>query len=173
MLVIAKSLDVIVLLKLLLSEQSKTYVQLSQELGISASEIHAAVRRGIEAGLIDPQSRKPMRRPLEDYLLHGVRYAFPAKLGAVSRGIPTAHATLPLSEHIHSDDLPPVWPDPEGKVRGQTLEPLYHSAPKAAKSDPKLYELLALVDALRSGRARERKLAEDEIKKRLSYANAA
>jgi len=171
--VIAKSLDIVVLLKLLLSGEGKSYAQLSEELEISASEIHAAVRRGIEAGLIDSASRRPLRSPLQDYLLHGVRYAFPARLGAVSRGMPTAHAAPPLSEHFQPDDLPPVWPDPEGKVRGQALEPLYSSAPQAAKSDPELYEYLALVDAIRSGRARERKLAEDELRKRLSHAHAA
>jgi hypothetical protein len=170
---IARSLDIVVLLKLLLSGEGKSYAQLSQELGISASEIHAAVRRGIEAGLIDSASRRPLRSPLQDYLLHGVRYAFPARLGAVSRGMPTAHAAPPLSEHFPPDDLPPVWPDPEGKVRGQALEPLYSSAPKAAKTDSELYEYLALVDAIRSGRARERKLAEEELRKRLSYAHTA
>ena len=42
----------------------------------------------------------------------------------------------------------------------------------AAKSDPKLYELLALVDTLRVGRARERTMAEEELRKRLEHANA-
>ena len=39
---IARSLDVVVLLKLLLEKGRKPYAQLSSELGISASEIHAA-----------------------------------------------------------------------------------------------------------------------------------
>ncbi len=168
---ISKSLDVVVLLKLLITASGKTYAQLSQELGISASEIHAAVRRSEEAGLIGSDARIPLRKPLEEYLLHGVRYAFPAKLGSVARGMPTAYAAPPLSSRISSDDLPPVWPDPEGTVRGLALEPLYRTVPKAAKSDPKLYELLALVDAIRVGRARDRKLAEEELKKRLSHAH--
>jgi len=169
---IARSLDVVVLLKLLIVAPGKTYAQLSQELGISASEIHAAVRRSMEAGLVGSDTRAPLRKPLEDYLLHGVRYAFPAMLGSISRGMPTAYAAPPLSAQITSDDLPPVWPDPEGTVRGLALEPLYRTVPRAAKSDPKLYELLALVDALRVGRARERKLAEKELKQRLSHALA-
>lgn len=166
----AKSLDVVVLLKLLLKSKKLSYAELSKELFISASEIHAAVRRGIEAGLIDQLSRLPLRKPLEDYLIHGVRYAFPAKPGGLARGIPTAHAAPPLSTQIRSDDLPPVWPDPEGTVKGYAIEPLYSSVPSAVKSDPVLYELLALVDALRIGRARERKLAEEELKLRLNHA---
>jgi len=168
--VIAKSVDVVVLLKLLVSEDAKTYAELSKELGISASEIHAAVRRSANAGLIDLDSRRPLRKPLQEYLVHGIRYAFPAKLGALARGIATAHAAPPLAGQISSDELPPVWPDAEGTVKGYALEPLYRSVPRAAKRDRKLYELLALVDALRVGRTRERKLAEDELKHRLTYA---
>jgi hypothetical protein len=169
---IAKSLDVVVLLKLLLKTQKPSYADLSKELCMSASEVHAAIRRGIAAGLIDSASRLPLRKPLENYLLHGVRYAFPATPGRLARGIPTAHAAPPLSEKISRDDLPPVWPDPEGTVRGYAIEPLYGSVPAAAKKDSLLYELLALVDALRMGRARERKFAEDELKLRLNHACA-
>jgi hypothetical protein len=39
--------------------------------------------------------------------------------------------------------------------------------PKAALADPRLYELLVLVEALRDGKARERKLAVKELSKRL------
>lgn len=169
---IAKSLDIVVLLKLLLDHKKRPYAQLSQELGISASEIHAAVRRGIEAGLIDIDTRRPLRRPLEEYLLHGVRYAFPVKPGPVARGMPTAYAAPPLSEKISSDELPPVWPDPNGTVRGFAIEPLYTSVVQASKSDSPLYQLLALVDALRIGRARERNLAEEELKQRINHAYA-
>jgi hypothetical protein len=64
--------------------------------------------------------------------------------------------------------MAPVWPDPEGEVRGEELRPLYRSAPGAARKDPALYELLALVDAIRGGRARERNLAVEELKGRLA-----
>ena len=91
----------------------------------------------------------------------------------MSRGIPTAYAAPPLARKISSDELPPVWPDPNGTVRGVAVEPLYSSVVKAAKSDSPLYELLALVDALRIGRARERNMAEEEIKLRIAHAFAA
>jgi hypothetical protein len=68
---------------------------------------------------------------------------------------------------VGSSEQPPVWPDPEGEVRGVGFEPLCKSAPKAARKDPVLYELLALVDALRDGRARERPIAERELSTRL------
>jgi hypothetical protein len=60
-----------------------------------------------------------------------------------------------------------VWPSPDGPVRGAAFEPLYPSVPEAAKRDSCLYELLALIDAIRDGRVRERKLAEKELVTRL------
>jgi hypothetical protein len=172
MFMVAKSLDVVVLLKLLLERGRRPYALLSKELHISASEIHAAVRRSIAAGLIDPATRLPLRKPLEEFLLHGVRYAFPATLGRLARGIPTAYAAKPLVNQISYDDLAPVWVAPEGTVRGYAVEPLYSSVPAAAMADAALYELLALVDALRIGRVRERKLAEEELRARLNYGDA-
>jgi hypothetical protein len=104
----------------------------------------------------------------EEFLIHGVKYAFPVQRGEATRGIPTAHAAAPLNSQIaESGDLPPVWPDAEGDVRGVALEPLHKAAPKAARKDTVLHELLALVDALRDGRARERQLAEKELSARL------
>src|SRR5438876_6804710 len=132
----AKSLDIVVLLRLVADSKPKTYAELSQALGISASEIHASVRRCADAGLIEKETRKPLRKPTEEYLLHGVRYAFPAKRGSLARGLPTAHAAPPLVSQIHSEDLPPVWPDPEGQIKGLAIEPLYRSVPRAARSNP-------------------------------------
>ena len=53
-------------------------------------------------------------------------------------------------------------------MRGLGIEPLYPTAPGAALRNEKLYELLALVDALRAGRARERTFAEQRFMKILS-----
>ena len=61
----------------------------------------------------------------------------------------------------------------DGQVQGAAVQPLYSSVPGAARRDPALYDLLALVDALRIGRARERSLAEKEITQRLNTHVAA
>jgi hypothetical protein len=52
-------------------------------------------------------------------------------------------------------------------MKGQAIEPLYGGAVTAASMDANFYELLALVDALRVGRVRERQLGIEEIHKRL------
>jgi hypothetical protein len=75
---------------------------------------------------------------------------------------------------LRSDqELPPVWPDQEGTVRGVEFAPLYKSVPRAARRDARLYELLALVDAIRGGTPAIREHAVRELRPRLSGANAA
>jgi hypothetical protein len=83
------------------------------------------------------------------------------------KGLPTAHSAPPLASHIRSSGEEFVWPDPQGKVKGQEISPLYRSVPEAARKDPKLYEILSLIDALRVGRAREKSFAKQEIESRL------
>jgi DNA-binding Lrp family transcriptional regulator len=169
-----KPQDIVVALKLCLESARRSYAELGQELGMSASEVHAAVRRLGEARLVDPKTREIRREALRNFLVHGVPYAFPASPKEVTRGMPTAWAAPVLSGKISaSEHIPPVWPDPNGQVQGAAVQPLYSSVPGAARRDPALYDLLALVDALRIGRARERGLAEDEIAYRLNVHVAA
>lgn len=96
-----------------------------------------------------------------------MRHVFPEQPGAIVRGIPTAHSAPPLDRHIQQSDDIFVWPDPDGTVRDQTIEPLYKTVPGAAKQDEQLYHFLALVDAVRLGRARERTLAANELRARV------
>jgi hypothetical protein len=166
-----KPQDIIVLIKLLEYGGSRpSYAQIAKELFISASEVHAAVQRSARARLfnMNESGGEPNRLALEEFLVHGLKYAFPAERGELTRGVPTAHAAEPLRRKIAADgDPPPVWPSVDGKTRGYSFAPLYKTAPKAALRDPYLYEVLALIDAIRDGRARERHIAEKELKLRL------
>lgn len=160
-----KAQDVLVALRLALTEGfSNSYAALAEELGMSASEAHAAMRRLEDARLLDPAERHIRRSVLRNFLIHGVPYAFAVRVEGMTRGIPTAWAAPVFAgEFVSGDQLPPVWPDPEGQVQGLAVKPLYPSAPHAAKKNDKLYSLLAAVDALRIGRARERAAAERKI----------
>ena len=164
-----KEQDVLVLLKLIArGDAAFTYPGLAETLGMSTSEVHAALRRAAAAGLFNVATRTPNRAALLEFLLHGLKYVFVAERGGITRGIPTSHAAPPLVDLMAaSSDLPPVWPDPNGAVRGESLEPLYRSVPRATRDDEGLRELLALVDAVRAGRARERQLAEKILTERL------
>lgn len=161
--------DVVVLAKLVsYGGERPPIAQVAGDLALSPSQVHASLKRLERSRLVDAQTGRPLLKAVEEFLIHGVKYAFPAQRGEVTRGMPTAYAAPPLSDHIaDSGDLPPVWPNSEGDVRGVTFEPLHKAAPKASRRDPVLHELLALVDALRDGRVRERQLAEKELSGRL------
>jgi hypothetical protein len=161
--------DVVLLAKLVSYAAARPPIaQVAGDLALSPSQVHASLKRLTRSRLIDAQTDRPLLKPVEEFLIHGVKYAFPVERGEPTRGMPTGYAAPPLSDQIAaSGDLPPVWPDPEGKVRGITLEPLHRAAVKAARQDRPLYELLALIDAVRDGRARERQLAEKELSARL------
>lgn len=140
--------------------------------GISKTEISASLKRSMAVGLCkkDRLSKKPVvnRKALYDFLIYGIRYVFPAKLGAVVRGIPTSISAPVFEKLLHSSgELKPVWPDPYGKDMGVEVQPLYSKVPKGVKTDSKLYELLVLVDALRLGKAREFNLAVELLKERM------
>jgi hypothetical protein len=167
-----KPQDIVILLKLVtIGDRSWSYSTLASELAMSPSEVHSGIGRVTAARLFDSQRKVPILKALLEFLLHGVKYAYPPKRGHLTRGMPTSYAAPPLNRLISQpDEPPPVWPDPEGEVRGYEFSPLYRSVPKAAARDDALYELLTLVDAIRDGRARERELAVKEITARLDNA---
>jgi predicted nucleotidyltransferase len=174
---ILKPQDVVVLLKLVaLGTRPWTFQSLAMELSISQSEVHAGVRRAVAARLMTNATTaagRPVRAALLEFLVHGVKYAYPPERGQITGGVPTGYAARPLSKVIAgSSDPPPVWPYFEGTMRGYSFAPLYRTVPQAALRDSQLYELLALVDAVRDGRAREADLAAKELESRLSGDDA-
>lgn len=163
-----KPQDIVVLLKLVvLKDVPWTIVSLAEGLRMSPSEVHGALVRAKNAGLHLPSKRKPSRAALQEFLAHGIRYAFAAELLGMSRGVPTAHSAPGLSSALAASEVPLVWPDPNGTLRGKGIEPLYRTAPQAALADERLYRLLALVDALRIGGARERRVTSELLDREL------
>jgi hypothetical protein len=104
---------------------------------------------------------------LEEFLLHGVRYAFPAIRTRRQRGVPTAHSAPVLKDVFDSDIDPLVWPSAIGAMVGIALEPLIPTAATFASRHPALYDALALVDAIRVGTARDREVAGQMLTKQL------
>lgn len=166
-----KPQDIVVVLKLCgYGTNRPSFARIAADLVMSPSEVHGAVKRAQAAHLLHgPEMlNRPNISAIEEFLIHGVKYAFPAERGELTRGLPTSYATEPLNRLIVPGDEPiPVWPYPEGKKRGTAFAPLYKSVPVAALRDALLYQHLALVDAIRDGRTRERKLAEQELLKLL------
>lgn len=166
---VLKPQDIVILLKLVsLGEKEWSYPALAHELSMSASEVHAGVKRAVAARLMDASRQRPILQALEEFLVHGVRYAFPPDRGGLTRGVRTGYAGPPLRDLIaQPQSPPPVWADPEGDAQGFSFSPLYRTVPGAARRDPILYELLALTDAIRDGGARERNVAARELRARL------
>ena len=119
------------------------------------------------SGLLDSEKKKPHNSSLLEFLIHGLKYVFPAEVGSIHRGIPTAHSYGESSKKMVSDQSY-IWPSEEGTVRGISVSPLYETVPFAVAKDEKLYRLLALIDSLRIGRVREQNFAKIELEKALT-----
>lgn len=168
-----KPLDVVVAVKAAVREEPHwTIAQLANELGMDKAQVFRAARQAATSRLLlaDRSGPNPVYAPhraaLLELLIHGVKYmAIPAR-GRIVRGVPTAHAAPILAKELarRDDDVIPVWPTPDGSVRGESFEPLHRCVPGAAALDPRFYDAMALVDAIRDGRARERNIAAKKLK---------
>ena len=160
--------DVVVLLKIIaLSDKDWRNVDIAQAVKISPSEVSEALNRCVIAKLVNTKKRNVNRNALSEFLIHGIKYVFPVEPGAIVKGVATAHSATPVKEHFGETADVYVWPYVKGKQRGQAIEPLYKTIPFSVKDDPLFYELLAIVDTIRIGRAREVEIAVKELKKRL------
>lgn len=152
-------------------DNEMTHRELAEELFLSRATISVGLRRLLQSGLVrsEVETNKllPVMATAEEFIFHGLKYVFPAEVGKFTKGIATGIAA-PVFEGklVLGNDPIFVWPYEHGKVKGLALKPLSPSVPKAVASseDRKFYDLLALVDAMRQGRARERNMAVELFK---------
>lgn len=160
-----KPQDVLILLKIVsLGSTPFRIIDLAHELDISPGEITMALERLRISGLLAANKRMLNPASILEFLIHGLKYVFPAELGTIVRGIPTSHSGAKLSQKIVSD-TEYVWPCEEGSTKGIAVSPLYASVPHAVLKDSKLHHLLALVDAIRIGKTREQAMAIKELER--------
>lgn len=169
-----KAIDLLVGLKILSSKGNWTQMQIANKLKISSSQVNAAVKELLESRLLAPGKKPlPIHAAFEEFIIHGVKYCFPASLGELTIGMPTAYAAPPLSnEIVLGHDPIPVWPYVKGTHKGLGVDPLHPNVPVSLEEypDPLLHQLLTLIDAIRIGKARERNIAIDKIKKIIEEA---
>ncbi len=157
--------DIAILLKIVANDDLNwKLIELSTSLYISVSEISESLNRSQIASLLDSSKKKVNRQSLFEFLEHGICYVFPQKPGALVRGLPTAHSHQLMKDHFKGEEIY-VWPDKNGNLIGQQIDPFYPKQVEAAKVDAIFYKLLALVDVIRIGRVREVNLALSELKK--------
>lgn len=162
-----KGQDIVVLTSLIGEDSAVTYQEISDRAQISLSEAHAAVRR-LQAVALLNHERRAIRRNVEEFLLHGIRYLFPMKTtGGWGKGLPTAYAAPVAEAEFAAVGRIPVWSeadDADMSVDGIAVQPIYPTAPRAARRNRAIYDRLALIDMLRGGRIRERRFAESKLK---------
>jgi hypothetical protein len=166
-----KPQDLLVALKLAVSPAPTSYAALASSLGLNASEVHTSVQRAVHAQLLVDTGDFILvknsklgnidvhKTNLLEFVVHGAKYAFPADVISLTVGVPTSHSA-PVFQGAFapgSDDW--VWPYALGTCKGVGIKPLHPCVPSAALADGQLYAVLALLDALRVGRARERGMA--------------
>jgi hypothetical protein len=171
-----KPQDVVIALKIVaLGQKNWTQASLAASLDMSLTFVNQALPRLEECHLYKAKRKVVLVDGLKDFLMFGIRYVFPASKGQLVRGIPTSIGAPPLLEHMNLEALnwPPVWQYLAGSKQGYSIQPLFSGVDKTL-DDREFYELLALVDVFREGRAREKKIAVDELEVRLNrYKNGA
>jgi DNA-binding transcriptional MocR family regulator len=165
--------DIYVLAGVLAGRDEKAPLrELAFELHVDHTLVHRSLKRAEEAGLYRKAGKQVNRANFEELIVHAARFIAPAPLGPLTRGVPAAWAAEPISRRIRQagDEPPPVWPDAEGAVRGQALEPLHPAAARASQDNSALAELLSIIDSLRAGDARVREVAAEELRVALRRA---
>lgn len=162
-----KPQDVALLVKLLsIKKEDWRQIDLAFALNLSQSEIAKALARLSKAGLVN--NKRVNRSAALEFIIHAIKYMFPAEVGALVAGVPTAISS-PMHEKMvvqNGDDVY-VWPSIYGNKRGQMIKPFYPELAEAALKDPEFYGLMSAIEILRVGRARERNLAVNYIEKKI------
>jgi hypothetical protein len=135
----------------LLTHPGERYEPMADALLTSTSAVHRAVARLTLAGFCQSGARVVDRAALVEFLVSGVRYAFPAMLGPDRVGVPTAygHPSLQSLRQRFPDLRTHVWSSDKGAERGPSIAPLFSNLPSVAVKTPALHGLLSLVDAVR------------------------
>lgn len=170
-----KDVDVVVLLGLLRRRTGEWTVRsLAGELLLPSASVQRSLERLGATPVFDVARRRVSLAACSELFEHALRFIAPVRLGGETRGLATAWAAPPLSGHLaSSDELPPVWPDALGEQRGLELRPLHPGVVALARADAEMYELLALIDGLRVGDTRTRRLAGELLRERIRVSAAA
>lgn len=174
-LVSLKPLDVVIALKIVtLGREPWTISDIASSLRISKASASMALHRLEHCNLYKVKRRVVIVEALKDFLIYGIRCVYPAQRGGIVRGFPTSIAALPMSTHMDVAALswPPVWKSIKGSKQGYEIVPLFQNV-EFIIADKPLYEFLALVDVLREGPPRERKIAIDELESRFNQYKSA
>jgi hypothetical protein len=147
--------DVVVLLKIVcFKKNNKTWLRkdIAAGLDLSNSEITNVFERLRATGLIDVSRNTVHTNAFYEFLVYGLKVAFPPYIGAETRGVLTGVNAF-ADSGIKGANY--VWEYYEGKQRGTVISPLYPEVVHAVQKDEFLYHALCACDMLRVGQTRE------------------
>jgi hypothetical protein len=173
-----KPQDILVLLKLSVWDKPEWRQEdLAMELGMVQSMVHSSLKRAEKCGLYNQEKKRVNKSALIEVLVHSIRFLIPGEFGRKGIGMPTAWGHREAFKSlVYGLVDPPIWSAPKGRrtsvtgeynVEGVEVQPIHEKAPEAASRDPRLYEVLAAVDALRMGRARDTEVAGEILRNRI------
>ncbi|RAP36649.1 LysR family transcriptional regulator [Legionella quinlivanii] len=163
-----KGQDIAILIKLLLKLKAKEKIEfksIAYELYISQSEVTKSIKRLEMAKLLMRYSDDRIelhKHEFMEFLVHSVKYHFPAEINIATRGMPAAYSSPHIKKLILSEELY-VWPYINGKAKGLALTPLYKTLPHALDRSPddNFYNLISALDLIRLGGKRENIIAKE------------
>ncbi len=163
-----KPQDVLITLKIIsFNSDDWRIIDIAYNLHLSSSEVHDGINR-LHQSEIMHMRKHVVKSHFVEFLIHGIKYCFPAILGMKSRGILTTHSSEFFKKIISDKKMDNyVWPSENGNATGISVNPLYKSVPEFVQKDRFMYEYLSYIDAIRIGRKRERAYAEKQILKLL------
>ena len=162
--------DVALLLKLVANaDREWKQIELAVELGLPQGEIAKALKRLNRVNLLD--HKKPIKSLVKEFITYSVKFNFPGTIGPICKGVPTSISFSNVRKDVVAGkgvENTFVIPSPLGKALGQSVEPLYKNLSEAVLKDPKFHEMIANLDMLRVGKAREKKIALKYFEKKLA-----
>lgn len=159
-----KSQDVVIIMKILsMKKREWRLIDIAYQAIISLSEVSEGMKRLRESSLVYGDNIIHTEN-LREFLFHGLKYCFPAKIEMNCRGIATAHSSRFMKGFVDSESSSEyVWPYEHGESFGLSVRPLYKTVPRFAEKDDFMYETLSYIDVLRLGRVREIAHAEEKL----------
>jgi len=163
-----KDADIMVLLALSKGGEGWSLRMLSEATQLPHAAAQRSVNRLAESGLYERERKCLNKVQASEFLLHSVKFLWPARLGGEARGIPTAwDAPVFEKDFERNVGVRMVWPHPYGEARGIALVPIHRLMPEVARQDPDMYERFALLDGLRIGDARLRSVSARQLAEKL------
>jgi hypothetical protein len=168
-----KRVDIYVLASMLVRKKnSETLEHWGARTGLSVSVLHRCLKQLLKSKLVveSDNGYEPIFRNVKEFLMAGFPYVFPEEKGKLQRGFVTGIDGSSLKGDFVDSEFPFVWANYEGDTKGFSIEPLHKAIPDLIASnrlDGNLYEILALLDVLRTGMSREVEAAKGRIKELL------